>query len=824
MRSIILVNTNLLTNAWKQIDFQHLDITAIEIKGPFGTLRIINAYNNCKNNTALTHISNFTRDHNNHLQMTGSTHTIWLGDFNHHHPLWDEERNAHLFTRSNLELTQPLLNMLGCHNMKMALPPFTPTLKAHNTGNYTRVDNIFCSESIMDAIIKCNTDDTTRPIKMDHFPIITQIDIHMPKVKWTPRRNFRLTDWPEFLKTLDMNLTNIHRPTEIHNIATFIQRLNSLNKAIQDTVEKHVKLTTPSPYLKRWWSSDLSCKKKLATDTGKARIPTIQIKDTRTNRVICEAKDNKSKGQLFHETFFPPPNPNTPPVPQNFQYPTPRWTFTNITNKQIMTTIGKLKPYKASKNNTVPNSIFTHTREVLVPYLGPLYHATYSLNYYPQEWATTETLILKKPGKPNYTSPSAWRPIVLSDSIARLLNSCQTNTIVTMCENLNILPEDHYGTRPGRTTTDSIHMLTKTVKDAWRKRQVTSCLFLDVKGAFPSVDINRLIHNMRKRGIPQEYTNWMRRHLANCKTTLAFDDHITTAFTVENRLDQGDPFSSICYLIYNSNLTIIPNRKAGEQTLLFVDDAAIIVTGRDFTETHNKLQNIMNRPKGIFAWAKRHNCMLRVNKFQLLDLTKKLIPHQFNPRRIPIPRRALILGEQHIPSKETAKFLGVTVDNKLSWKAHCATALAKGQDWLIQFRRLAQMTQGVNAKYIQQLYLAIAIPRMLYAADIFLTPQQNVGNLKRNNQNGRTIINKLTSIQCQAAIMITGAMKSTATDVLEVMANLIPFHILVDKTHQRAALHLATLPPFHPLHKMVLNVASRLVKWHPTLLHDLMHR
>lgn len=280
-------------------------------------------------------------------------------------------------------------------------------------------------------------------------------------------------------------------------------------------------------------------------------------------------------------------------------------------------------------------------------------------------------------------------------------------------------------------------MLTKTIKDAWRKGQVASCSFLDVKSAFPSVDINRLIHNMRRKGIPREYTDWMKRHLANHKTTLIFDDYTTTEFTVDNGLDQGDPFSGICYLLYNSDLTDIPNSKASENTLLFVDDAAVIVTGKDFTETHNKLRNIMNRPKGIFAWAKRHNCTFGVNKFQLLDLTRKLIPHQFNPRkRVPIPRRALILGNQHIPSKETARFLGVTVDNKLNWKAHCAVAFAKGQDWLIQFGRLARTTQGIKAKYMRQLYLAIAIPRMLYAADIFLTPQQNIGNSRGNNRNG----------------------------------------------------------------------------------------
>jgi len=170
MRSITLINANLLTDAWKQIHFQHPDITAIEIQGQFGTLRIINIYNNGDNNNALTHISTFMRDRERQIQATGPLHTIWMGDFNRHHPLWDEPRNAHLFTHDNLNLTQPLLNMLGRHNMKMALPPFIPTLRAHNTGNHTRVDNVFCTEAIMDAIVKCTTDDASRPVKTDHYP------------------------------------------------------------------------------------------------------------------------------------------------------------------------------------------------------------------------------------------------------------------------------------------------------------------------------------------------------------------------------------------------------------------------------------------------------------------------------------------------------------------------------------------------------------------------------------------------------------------------------------------------------------------------------
>jgi len=56
-RVVILINSDLPTDTWKQIPFQHPDITAIKITGECSMLRIINIYNDCKNNGALTHLS-----------------------------------------------------------------------------------------------------------------------------------------------------------------------------------------------------------------------------------------------------------------------------------------------------------------------------------------------------------------------------------------------------------------------------------------------------------------------------------------------------------------------------------------------------------------------------------------------------------------------------------------------------------------------------------------------------------------------------------------------------------------------------------------------
>jgi hypothetical protein len=75
-------------------------------------------------------------------------------------------------------------------------------------------------------------------------------------------------NWTELVKTVRENLTNIPPPTEIESIQEFDTALKNLNRAIQDAIEKHVKLTKPSPYSKRWWTSDLANEKKKMQQLG----------------------------------------------------------------------------------------------------------------------------------------------------------------------------------------------------------------------------------------------------------------------------------------------------------------------------------------------------------------------------------------------------------------------------------------------------------------------------------------------------------------------------------------------------------------------------
>jgi hypothetical protein len=117
---------------------------------------------------------------------------------------------------------------------------------------------------------------------------------------------------------------------------------------------------------------------------------------------------------------------------------------------------------------------------------------------------------------------------------------------------------------------------------------VVSALFLDIKGAFPSVSLPRLIHDMRKRGVPTQYTAWIRNKVAGRKTAMAFDGHISKPKELARGLDQGCPTSGIAFLFYNADLLDIPNRTKGEDLVAFADDKLLLVEGHDLVEAMQK--------------------------------------------------------------------------------------------------------------------------------------------------------------------------------------------------------------------------------------------
>jgi len=174
----------------------------------------------------------------------------------------------------------------------------------------------------------------------------------------------------------------------------------------------------------------------------------------------------------------------------------------------------------------------------LRPHLSSYYRAMFDLKHYPTKWKSSTTAVLQKPGKPDYSWPKAYRPIALNKTIAKTLSSIVSEDIVHLSETHHLLPANHFGGRPGQSTTDSLMLTVHWTFKKWRKRLVMSGLFLDISGAFPNAVITRVVHNVHRRQIPIEYTQWITWQMTGRQTILTFDDYKSKPFEVTNGLNQ----------------------------------------------------------------------------------------------------------------------------------------------------------------------------------------------------------------------------------------------------------------------------------------------
>ena len=137
---------------------------------------------------------------------------LLTGDFNQHHPMWDEERNHHLFTAGVLEDSGKLLTLVADSNMVMALLKDIPTLESMSTKNWMCPNNVFCSSNLEEKIVYCTTDPRLRGHSTDHVPILTALEFPVVRISEAAGYKFRAVDWEVFRTELTIRLSDFPDP------------------------------------------------------------------------------------------------------------------------------------------------------------------------------------------------------------------------------------------------------------------------------------------------------------------------------------------------------------------------------------------------------------------------------------------------------------------------------------------------------------------------------------------------------------------------------------------------------------------------------------
>jgi len=293
---------------------------------------------------------------------------------------------------------------------------------------------------------------------------------------------------------------------------------------------------------------------------------------------------NSNKGRVLAKVFFPDKPPADGDI-ENYTYPDQCESEGSITLDQINAQLKKLKLYKAPGPNGIPNIVLTKNANLIVNRMLPIYKGMLKRSITYKPWKEFIMVVLRKPSKLRYDTLKAYRPIVLLNTIWKVITAIIANHISYVTEKHQLLPANHFGRHPGHTTMDAMHLLTNKIKAVWRAGKVTLVLFLDIEGAFPNANLEKLVHNLRKRRVPSKYAKFIQVMLREQITMLRFDGYVLDCTPIDNGIGQEDPLSMVLYQFYNMDLLDIP-RHVEEDMVVYVDDAFMLASGKDFPSAH----------------------------------------------------------------------------------------------------------------------------------------------------------------------------------------------------------------------------------------------
>lgn len=812
-RTCIYISKHLATNTWRKENVpeeSNGDITSISLETDIGKVWVHNIYNP----PPLSHSS---RDMNTLrwipeiLEKEG--YHILVGDFNIHHVSWGGQA-----VTVQHKIADSFNDILSDQKMELILPKGTITWMSR--GSQSTLDLVFVSKELEGSVLECRPANELEA-SSDHIPICTKLNLKaVEEVKRQPRLQWKKADWENTNARLAGKLRELrfgqYQPSSQQTID---EQATAITHAIQETMEETIPKSRPSPFAKPYWTKECSeavketrrarrqytmyqteeswieyrkasnrkkntIKKaknigwravvseatsdpsklwkltKWAKKTPDALNRLPQIPDIKDSDDVIHTKD-ADKVKVMAQHFFPAPVQADIRDINGTHYPPAIDTISmTVTENEVVKTLGQLANEKAPGPDRIPNWMLKNCRKTLAKVLTDFFNSCLSTGYHPASFKESLTIVLRKPQKPSYDTPKAYRPIALLNTIGKLLEKLVANRISKATEQHNLLPEEQMGARPHRSTVSAVGLLTEQIHTIWGKdkKRAASILSLDISGAFDNVSHERLIHNMRIKGIPQWITNFTASFLERRTTSVVLGSFRGDKITTTTGIPQGSPLSPILFLFFAS--TLLPMlRTESSSAVGFVDDTNILTWSNTTEENCRHLEQLHDK---CMVWAKSHGVKFAPEKYQMMHFSRARKRHNLT---------APMVIQTHIQKpQDSLRILGIQFDPKLNWDSHIKSINLKTAAHLQVMRRLTQSTWGANFQKSRLLYNALVRPALTYGSAVW-------SEAGPKGQIPERIVKPLRSLQRKCLKLITGAYNSTSSRVLEHETSTLPIEI-----------------------------------------------
>lgn len=394
-----------------------------------------------------------------------------------------------------------------------------------------------------------------------------------------------------------------------------------------------------------------------------------------------------------------------------------------VTPREVINEIKHLSKKKSPGYDLITGEVLQNLPRKSIVKLTTLINATFRLKYVPEMWKVAEVIMIPKPGKSPH-EVSSYRPISLLPVMSKLLEKLFLKRLKPIIEDKNLIPDYQFGFREKHSTIDQVHRITNTIEKALEEKKVCSTIFLDVAQAFDKVWHEGLIYKLRNM-LPKQFVDLLQSYLTQRMFRIRQDDKYSKLKPIHAGVPQGSVLGPVLYLLYTCDIPELENNTIAT----FADDTAIMATGVTHEEAVEEVQKAINK---ISGWTDKWRIKLNESKSIHIDFTNK------KPNYHPV-----YINGQVIPYENTAKYLGMTLDAKLRWKAH----VKKKRDELdLRYRNMywligRKSMLSVHNKVL--LYKQVLMPIWTYGIQLWgCTNQNNMQIIQRfQNKVLRGIVN-----------------------------------------------------------------------------------
>uniref|UniRef100_A0A1B6LNH8 Reverse transcriptase domain-containing protein n=1 Tax=Graphocephala atropunctata TaxID=36148 RepID=A0A1B6LNH8_9HEMI len=289
------------------------------------------------------------------------------------------------------------------------------------------------------------------------------------------------------------------------------------------------------------------------------------------------------------------------------------------------------------------------------------------------------------------------------------------NRLVDHLQSNNLFDEQQHGFRKGKSVNSALLEFSEHIIDSIDRGDKVVGIFMDLSKAFDSISHKILLSKLKKLGISELSLKWFESYLSNRRQYVEIrstkDNLIrkckSEILTVKYGVPQGSILGPLLFLCYVQGMPTLLKyiNNAKSQLILYADDSNLITSSRSYKD----LELICNELLKLFQ-----KYFVRNSLFLNVDKTNQMIFSTLQNKDR--PQMNIIIDQNKISEINVIKFLGLEVDNHLTWNFHIQKVANKISTGLYVLRRMSFLC---SLNTLKSIYYAHINSHLTYGLAIY---------------------------------------------------------------------------------------------------------